>query len=253
MSPSRRLLLQALTVTVAVLLALLAVQRLTRPAARPFVGVAQGVPGRVLLVPGYGGSTGSLETLAATLRAAGREVVVVPLPGDGTGDLRQAARALGAAAAGAASVDVVGYSAGGVVARYWVRSLGGASRAWRVVTLGSPHHGTGVAALGAALAPGACPTACRQLVPGSPLLRALNRGDETPAGPQWLSLWSSQDETVTPPASARLDGATDVVLQDLCPGVSVSHGELPTSPLVIAIVLAALGPGPVTAPGSCPG
>ena len=251
MSPSRRLLLQSVAVAVVLALVLLGLGRLTRPPARPFVGVAQDVPGRVLLVPGYGGATGSLEPLAAALRAAGREVAIVGLPGDGTGDLREAARVLDAATAGATSVDVVGYSAGGVVARYWVHSLGGGRLARRVVTLGSPHHGTSLAAVGAAFASGACPTACEQLVPGSSLLKALNSGDETPPGPQWLSLWTSQDQTVKPAASARLDGATDVVLQDVCPGIAISHSQLPEAPLVKGIVLQALGVAPIRRPTGC--
>lgn len=251
-SPRRRALLLVL-VAVVVLGAVVVVLRGrgTTPLATSYP--PQDVPGPVLLVPGYGGSTTSLESLAGRLRAAGRDATVVGLPGDGMGDLREAAKALDAAvgralAGGAPSVDVVGYSAGGIVVRDWVRELGGDRRARRVVTLGSPHHGTKIAALGAQLVPGACPIACQQLVPGSELLDELNDGDETPDGPQWLSLWTSQDETVTPPESARLDGAVDVVLQDVCPGASISHGGLPTAPLVQGLVLRALGPGDIAAP-----
>lgn len=205
----------------------------------------QRVLGPVLLVPGYGGTTADLQPLAARLQAAGRTVVVVDLPAGGTGDLRAAARALGAAAAGAPTVDVVGYSAGGVLARLYAVQAGASVR--RVITLGSPHHGTKVAALAEAFASAACPLACQQLVPGSSLLRGLA---DTPRGPSWVSLWSSGDEVVTPPDSARLRGALDLVLQDVCPG-EVAHGDLPTTPFVIGLVLQELAPGPTTAPGSC--
>jgi pimeloyl-ACP methyl ester carboxylesterase len=251
-SPARRRLLLAAGVLAVVLLGLIVVPRLAPDDVVNDPAAPQDRPGPVLLVPGYGGGTGSLEVLAAALRATGRTATVVGLPGDGTGDLRDAAEALAAAvdtalaSSGAPSVDVVGYSAGGVVARIWAQDHAGQAR--RVVTLGSPHHGTKVAALGAAFAPGACPVACRQLVPGSELLDDLNDGDETPDGPQWLSLWTSQDETVTPPESARLEGAVDVLLQEVCPGVAVSHGQLPTAALVQGIVRRALSPEPVTAP-----
>lgn len=60
-------------------------------------------------------------------------------------------------------MDVVGHSAGRLVARLWARDSADDVR--RVVTLGSPHHGTEIAALGAAYDPGSCPAACLQMVP----------------------------------------------------------------------------------------
>ncbi len=248
MSPVRRRLVLAVAVLL-VLAAAVAALRLTPSARTPDARAPQDAPGPVLLVPGYGGGTSGLEVLAAALRDGGRTATVVPLPGDGTGDLVAAADALAGAVddaladSGAPSVDVVGYSAGGVVARLWAQEHG--SRARRVVTLGSPHHGVRLAALGAALSPGSCPAACQQLVPGSPLLDGL---DETPDGPQWLSLWTAQDEVVTPPASARLEGAVNVELQDVCPGAAVSHGQLPTAPLVRGLVVRALSSAPLEQP-----
>ncbi|PZS33971.1 MAG: lipase [Pseudonocardiales bacterium] len=261
MSLQRRIALVAAVVvlglTVGIALAAAAVDR-SRSAAS---AVPQDRPGPVLLVPGYGGDGRALGRLATRLRSAGRDAQVVALPGDGTGDLREQAKALGTAAkaalarTGAGSVDVVGYSAGGIVTRLWIRSYGGAALTRRVVTLGSPHHGTDLAGLASAIQPGACPTACRQLAPGSDLLNSLNSGDETPAGPRWVSLWSTSDQVVTPPDSARLSGAVDIVLQDVCSGVRVEHGELPTNPLVQAIVLSEVAATPVVTPrpGDCAG
>ncbi len=211
--------------------------------------VSQEEPGPVLLVPGYGGSVASLQPLADRLAAVGRDATVVAVPGGGTGDLGAAADALGEAAgaalerSGAGSVDVVGYSAGGVVARLWAAD-GGADVARRVVTLGSPHHGTTLADLAGSLAPEQCPEACRQLATGSALLAELNAGDETPEGPAWVSIWTTQDETVTPPESARLAGALELPVQSVCAEARVSHGQLPRDPLVQAMVLEQLGTEP---------
>lgn len=246
MSPRRRLVLLLAAATVIALVAAAWVRAVGSHVAG---GVAQDRPGPVVLVPGYGGATGSLDVLAQRLHAAGRKPVMLTLPGDGTGDLAEQARVLDATVArllagGAPSVDVVGYSAGGVVARLWARDHDGRRKARRVVTLGSPHHGTDVAALALRVAPASCPPACQQLAPHSALLERLNSGDETPDGPMWVTVWSNADEVVTPPATARLDGALNVGVQSVCADTRVTHGELPVDPLVQAIALRALGVAP---------
>ena len=254
LSPRRRRAVLALVAVVLLAVAVPVAAVLGQPAnRRGVVPVAQDRPGPVLLVPGYGGSAGALSGLAERLRAAGRRASVVTLPGAATGDLRAQARALGAAAQaefarGAPSLDVVGFSAGGVVVRLWVKEYGGARVTRRVITLGSPHHGADLATLGASLGADACPVACQQLVPGSTLLRRLNAGDETPDGPGWVTVWSSDDGVVTPPESARLAGAIDVKLQSLCPGVHITHGDLARDPLPVGLVLSALSAAPLAAP-----
>lgn len=257
MSPRRRLLLALVGILVLVGAVAAGVRVLADrgpsvdPAARP----AQGVPGPVLLVPGYGGSQASLEPLADRIRASGRSAQVLALVGDGTGDLSAQVdvldRAVDAALRdGAPSVDVIGYSAGGVVTGLWVARDDGAAKARRVITLGAPLGGTGLAAAGSVTLPSACPPACQQLAPGSAVLAELARARVGTALP-WLSIWTTDDRTVTPPESARLDGAVNVPLQSVCPGARVDHGSLPRDPAVAGLVLRAISADPLSADGAC--
>ena len=260
LAPARRRLVLGLVAVVLVaalaLVGILLADRLTREDPRP---VPQDEPGPVLLVPGYGGGQGALRALQDGLTAQGRDATTVTLPGNGTGDLAASADALADAAAaamertGAESVDVVGYSAGGVVARIWVAD-GGAEVVRRVVTLGSPHHGTTLADLAGDVAPEQCPIGCEQLGTGSDLLAGLNAGDETPEGPTWVSIWTEQDRTVTPPDSARLEGAVNLPVQSVCAGVQVEHGQLPGHPVVMGLVLMQLRAGDPVEPtaADCP-
>jgi triacylglycerol lipase len=166
--------------------------------------------------------------------------VAVSLPDDNTGDLWDSAWTLGQTArdvmdaTGAGSVDVVGYSAGGVVARLWA-STSGSGALHRVVTIGSPHHGSE----GAEIFP-ECLTACEQLTPGSDFLEELSAVDETPGDAEWVSLWSETDGAVDPPDSSALEGALNLPLQAVCADADVDHGGLLSDPLAVNMVVAQL-------------
>jgi triacylglycerol lipase len=251
LSPRRRVFVVGSTLAVAAVVAAAGLKgsgAFAGPAPRP----VPASPGTVVLVPGYGGSTTGLNVLAAWIRRTGRATEVVRLPGNGTGDLAAQAVILNGYVSrtlrsGNGPVDVIGFSAGGVVARLWDAEDGGARKAHRIISLGSPLNGTRIAAAGNAADPAACPVACQELVPGSTLLSQLRKIPLT-RQPGWLSLWTQDDQVVRPPTSARLAGAVNVPLQAVCPNAVIAHGQLPTDPLVIGIVLSELGPGPLSTP-----
>jgi triacylglycerol lipase len=215
----------------------------------------QSRPGAVIVVPGYGGSVADVAPIVDHLRSEGRTVIAYRPSEGGTGDLRVQARRLAKLAklmidrTGIDSVDLVGYSAGGVIARIFVRDDGGDSVVRRVLTLGSPHHGTDVATLAEQVG-GGCPKACEQMVTGSDLVRRLNAGDETPDGPRWITVRTEDDHTVTPTDSAELAGALNIDIQRECPGSGTTHAGLPADPVVLATVDSVLGPGPPKAPSA---
>jgi triacylglycerol lipase len=252
LSPRRRVLVIVAAVLAVALLVIGGIrvgQRMTKTTPKHHAGTG---PPAVVLVPGYGGNRHSLAVLADRIRRTGATATVVPLPSGGTGDIEVQAGVLNnyvnrAIQRGARWVDVIGYSAGGVVARVWDVEHNGAGKVRRIVTLGSPLHGAELAAAGAAVDPGACPPACQELVPGSALLTRMERVPLS-GRPSWLSLWTIDDMVVQPPDSARLSGALNIPLQSVCPGAIIEHGQLPSDPLVVGIVLRALGPAPLSPP-----
>ena len=84
-------------------------------------------------------------------------------------------------------VHIIGHSMGGLVARYFLQKLNGASKTASLVTLATPHMGTPLAHL-------AWSVSGRQLIPQSPFLRELNDPkDPLPTGVPYLFLWSNLD------------------------------------------------------------
>jgi triacylglycerol lipase len=105
-------------------------------------------------------------------------------------------------ATGAAKVDVIAHSMGGLSSRYYAKNLGGSEKIDAFVALATPNHGTTVANL--------CSLqSCLEMRPGSDFLAALNTGDETPGSPRYATWWSPCDDVPTPPESATLDGAAN--------------------------------------------
>lgn len=108
------------------------------------------------------------------------------------------------AATGAPRVALVAHSMGGLVARAYLRRVG-AARVAKLVTIGTPHHGSVLAWTFA----GAC---LAQMRPGNRWLAALNavEGGTVPA--PIMSIWSRHDSMVAPQASAELACARNVAL-----------------------------------------
>jgi triacylglycerol lipase len=94
-------------------------------------------------------------------------------------------------------IDLVCFSLGGIVARYYLQRLGGIERVRRFVTISSPHHGTLTAYLRRN-------PAGRQLRPGSPFLTDLNRDIRILAKLQVTSIWTPLDLMIVPAASSHL-------------------------------------------------
>ncbi|WP_446215994.1 lipase family alpha/beta hydrolase [Micromonospora sp. IBHARD004] len=210
--------------------AISAVATTARTAASEVTAAAGANP--VIVVGGLIGVSIAYEPIAARLRADGFQVFIYQLPGLGFGDIRESARALAAyvdqvrAATGAAKVDLVTHSEGGLVARWYVKFLGGVDKVDHYLSLGSPQQGTYAANILKFIGLGSCAgiIACQQMSIGSDLLTALNGGDDTPGSVRWSTVRTWQDELVWPIANAALaDGATNVLIQSWCPLRVVGH------------------------------
>lgn len=212
-------------------------------------------PGPVLLLPGYGGAGDTLEALRHAVQQQGRKAVIAESLDSNFGDLGEQAQRLEQLvqqqlSQGGASVDLVGFSAGGLVLREWGRRYpGSAQKVRRVVTLGSPHYGTKLSSGAWLFDASRCPVACQQMDPGSAFLRRLNAEQQFPQQRK-LSVITNNDQVVYPPETSRWPGALNVVVQDVCPGREVAHLGLPSDPEVVGLVLRFInGPGFTQAPG----
>ncbi len=96
---------------------------------------------------------------------------------------------------GAKRVILVGHSMGGLVIRVYVQRYGGRTRVAKIITLGSPHHGSAHARLlgGADI---------RQMRPGNPWLGELNKAEMQPV--PMTSIYSYHDNLVAPQDSPVL-------------------------------------------------
>jgi pimeloyl-ACP methyl ester carboxylesterase len=161
-------------------------------------------------------------------------------------------------ATGAAKVDLVGHSQGGMMPRYYLQELGGAAKVDQLVGLSSSNYGTsvnGVLPLIAAL-PGGEPltsipcAACVQQRAGSDFLTALNADGDTVPGVEYTVISTVYDEVVTPYTNTFLrdPGVTNITLQDDCALDTTDHLGIPYDPIASQLVRNALDPSTAVAP-----
>jgi triacylglycerol lipase len=190
--------------------AVLAALSLALVAARPAAAQAPGDP--IVFVHGWNSSGSTWNGMIDRFVAAGvprnRMVAISYNSNQSNATIAQQVRTAVdqlKASTGAAEVDVISHSMGGLSSRYYLKNLGGTASVDDWVSLGGPNHGTNWAYACYPFSAG-----CRDMVPGSGFLNALNSGDETPGATNYGAFWSNCDEVINPDTSTQLAGATNV-------------------------------------------
>jgi pimeloyl-ACP methyl ester carboxylesterase len=189
-------------------------------------------------------------------------------PIQATDDIRQSALELDAeidrvlAETGAPKVILIGHSqGGGILPVYYINNLDGADKVSQLIGLAPSNHGTDadgliglqslpifgplMIAFANALGP-----ALEQQALGNEFQQEVYGNGDTRPGVLYTTIASMYDEVVTPYTQQALDGAgvTNIVLQDLYPGLTVGHEGIVLSPQVWSVVLDALEANPEANP-----
>ena len=192
----------------------------------------------IMLVPPTGATGEQAYAIGAgAFEALGHPVCYIDLPDVATADIQTSAQFLvygvrREARLASRKVSVFGISQGGLLPRFALTFWPDLRRrVGDVLAAGGTQRGTSIS-----LAPNGqpcsavnpCPPAFFQQVRGSKLLRALKaQPDETPGRVSYTTVRSLTDEMVQPQGGRRptsaLEGASNVLIQDVCPGRSTTH------------------------------
>ncbi|MFA0809820.1 lipase family alpha/beta hydrolase [Microbulbifer epialgicus] len=109
---------------------------------------------------------------------------------------------------------LVGFSMGGIVARYYLQAMSGINRVHKFISIASPHYGS----YWAHFLPY---KGGKQLRVGSEFLRGLNQSVRVLEATEPVSIWTKYDVTIMPHSSAKLEIGTSyevpVILHRLMP------------------------------------
>lgn len=201
-----------------------------RPLGLQVLTEAQGLP--VLLIHGYACNSGywlPMSKLLTQARISHYGIDLEP-PGASIDDFVpqvQAAVQRLRDATGSEQVIIVGHSMGGLVARAYLRACalrGEPAQVARVITLGTPHHGTALAHFG----PGSNAAQMRR---DSPWLAALAASEANTQRMLISSIYSVHDNIVAPQDSSALPGARNLVFG------AIGHVALGRHPAILRCTL----------------
>ncbi|MDO4685819.1 MAG: alpha/beta hydrolase [Corynebacterium sp.] len=153
------------------------------------------------------------------------------------------------ATSGAEKVQIVGFSQGATVARWWVNKVDQGKRTHAWIGLASPTRGGnlyGVVPLAQQVpglvelveSTGFVAPALLDLMAGSPVMQELNAGGETVPGPAYVTVSTRMDETMPEWVNQPIYGARtrNIVQQDLCPENLGGHMYMTYNPTVTELV-----------------
>lgn len=209
-------------------------------------------PWPVILIHGTGDTNGIWQQLTIELREDGWAVFVPEFGHRCTDHVEESAAQVGAyieavlTVTQAEQVVLVGHSQGGVLARYWMRLLDGASKVHHLISLGVPHHGTtmggmlssvtttkmGETMMNSIVQSWFGPSGF-QLITGHPMLEELNAGGSTEDGVGYTNIATKYDTIIQPTETSFLSSEdpeadiTNILLQDLDPKCRVLHMDMP--------------------------
>lgn len=122
---------------------------------------------------------------------------------------------------------LVCHSMGGLAARAWLRSTGDETRAYHIVTIGTPHHGTWLGRFSRV-------RNGDQMRLNSAWLQQLFQDEPKSRFERFTCWFSNCDNIVFPASTAMLEGADNRFVQ------GTAHVSLAFSPVVVATTLAAI-------------
>lgn len=118
-------------------------------------------------------------------------------------------------------LDLIGFSMGGVISRYYVQRLGGIERVERFITISSPHNGTLTAYALNLAAP-------IQMRPQSVFLEDLNQDIALLEQINFTSIWTPYDAMILPARSSQMPVGRDIKIDVLLHAWMVSDEKVLT-------------------------
>lgn len=224
-------------------------------------------PWPVVLVHGTGTTKGDWQDLGTDLRRDGWAVFAPDFGNRATGAVKDSAEQVGAyvdavlGATGATQVIVVGHSQGGVVARYWMRVLGGHPKVKHLVCLACPNHGTTMGGIvspllksnrGESVASSVVHSwfgsAGFEMIRGHDTINLINEGGDLDPGVTYTNIATHFDTVIQPPETCFLmpDSPDDahrvrnIWVETLDSEAVVLHPAMPSDHRVRALVRADL-------------
>ena len=167
----------------------------------------------VLLIHGIFDTKAIFKTMTAHLTQRGWNVHSLNLiPNDGRLGLevlaKQVADYVAQTFPAQQAINLIGFSMGGIVTRYYIQRLGGIERVQRLITISSPHHGTVTGYFYPTLA-------ASQMRSNSPFLQNLNQDIEILDRINFTSIWTPYDGMIVPAQSSHLSIGQEFIVNVL--------------------------------------